>query len=204
MVTDRMLIKIVRAYYEAGLTQQEIADKYGLSRIKVSRMLAKALRDKIVQIKINVPARKYSELEHMLEIKYGLKDLLIVDCKTDDPEEVITSVGMAAADYLSTILQGNEIIGLTWGRTLLKMVDALSPDNLPDLQVVQMLGGLGEPEAEFHGADLTRRFAQNFTTRPRLIHAPGIVRSKELHSELIHDIQVKSTLELRLRQILPW
>ena len=196
MVTDRMLIKIVRAYYEAGLTQQEIADKYGLSRIKVSRMLAKALRDKIVQIKINVPARKYSELEHMLEIKYGLKDLLIVDCKTDDPEEVITSVGMAAADYLSTILQGNEIIGLTWGRTLLKMVDALSPDNLPDLQVVQMLGGLGEPEAEFHGADLTRRFAQNFTTRPRLIHAPGIVRSKELHSELIHDIQVKSTLEL--------
>lgn len=196
MVTDKMLIKIVRAYYEAGLTQQEIADKYGLSRIKVSRLLAKALRERIVQIKINIPLRKYANLEHHVEVKYGLKDVLIVECKTDHPDELIKSIGIAAADYLNSILQGNEIIGLSWGQTLLKMVDALSPDNLPGLQVVQMLGGLGEPETEFHGADLTRRMAQNFGTRPRLIHAPGIVKSKEICRELTHDIQVRSTLEL--------
>jgi DNA-binding transcriptional regulator LsrR (DeoR family) len=196
MVTDRMLIKIVRAYYEAGLTQQEIADKYGLSRIKVSRLLAKALRERVVQIKINAPIRKYAALEQHLELKYGLKDVLVVECKTDHPDEIIKSVGIAAADYLNTILQGNEIIGLSWGQTLLKMVDALSPYRLPDLQVVQMLGGLGEPEAAFHGADLTLRMAQNFSTKPRLIHAPGIVRTKEICRELIHDIQVRSTLEL--------
>ena len=59
-----------------------------------------------------------------------------------------------------------------------------------------MLGGLGEPEAGYHGADLTRRLAEKLSTKPRLIHAPGIVRSKELCRELINDIQVRDTLEL--------
>ena len=74
MEQDRIVYKIARAYYENGLTQQEIADKYGISRIKVSRMLAKALRDRIVQIKITAPADQYTELEQQLEKKYGLKD----------------------------------------------------------------------------------------------------------------------------------
>ena len=196
MNQERTLYKIARAYYKDGLTQQEIGNKYGISRMKVSRMLARALQDKIVQIKITAPSDKYPDLEHHLEVKYGLKEVVIVNIKNDDPNEQIVSIGRAAAEYLNTSLQGNEIIGLTWGRALLSMVNALISDNFPELQVVQMLGGLGEPEAEFHGADLTRRMAQNFSTRPRLIHAPGIVQSRDLCRELINDIQVKSTLQL--------
>lgn len=59
-----------------------------------------------------------------------------------------------------------------------------------------MLGGLGEPHAEFHGADLTRRMAQSFGTRPWLIQSPGIVKNKEICDELKNDIQVKDTLKM--------
>jgi len=196
---ERTIYKIVRAYYEDGLTQQEIANKYAISRMKVSRMLANALKDKVVQIRINTPSSKYPDLEHQIEEKYGLKEVVIADTKSDDQSELITSIGSTAAGYLNANLQGNEIISLTWGRTLLCMVNSLSTDNLPELRVVQMLGGLGEPEAGFHGADLTRRMAQNFSTKPRLIHAPGIVRSRELCKELINDIQVRNTLKLAAR-----
>ena len=189
----------MRAYYKDGLTQQEIGNKYGISRMKVSRMIASALHDKIVQININIPADKYPDLEHQLENKYGLKEVVITDTKTADQNELIALIGRAAAQYLNASLQGNEIISLTWGRTLLSTVNSLNTDNFPKLQVVQMLGGLGAPEAAFHGADLTRRMAQNFSTKPRLIHAPGIVRSRELCQELINDIQVRSTLQLAAR-----
>ncbi len=199
MTDDRIIYKVVRAYYEDGLTQQEIGNKYGISRIKVSRMVTRALEEKIVQIKINVPAGKYHDLEHTLEEKYGINEVVVVDTETDEQDEVIASIGRAAAGYLSANLQGNEIIGLTWGRALLNLVNALNVDHFPKLQVVQMLGGLGEPEAGYHGADLTRRLAEKLSTKPRLIHAPGIVRSKDLCRELIEDIQVRNTLQLAAR-----
>ncbi len=199
MSHERIIYKVVRAYYEDGLTQQEIGSKYGISRIKVSRMLSRALEDKIVQIKINTPTDKYHNLEHKLESKYGIKEVVVVDTGTDEQDEVFASVGGAAAGYLIANLQGNEIIGLTWGRTLLNLVNALGVDHFPELQVVQMLGGLGEPEAGYHGADLTRRMAEKLSTKPRLIHAPGIVRSRDLCRELINDIQVSNTLQLAAR-----
>lgn len=199
MSLQRIIYKVVRAYYEDGLTQQEIGNKYGLSRIKVSRMLSKALEDKIVQIKINAPTEKYHNLEHQLEAKYGIREVVVVDTGTDDQAEVIASIGRAAAGYLNANLQGNEIIGLTWGRALLNLVNALNVDHFPELQVVQMLGGLGEPEAGQHGADLTRRLAEKLSTKPRLIHAPGIVRSRDLCRELIDDLQVSNTLQLAAR-----
>ena len=196
MTYNRVIYKVVRAYYEDGLTQQEIGNKFGISRIKVSRMLSKALEDKIVQIKINAPAGKYHDLENILEDKFKIREVVVVDTETGDQDEVIASIGRGAAGYLNANLQGDEIIGLTWGRTLLNLVNALSTDHFPELRVVQMLGGLGDPEAGYHGADLTRRMAEKLSTKPRLIHAPGIVRSEDLCRELIRDLQVRDTLKL--------
>jgi DNA-binding transcriptional regulator LsrR (DeoR family) len=52
MMTDlerkRLLYKIARAYYDDSLTQQQIADRFGLSRVKVSRLLREAREDKII------------------------------------------------------------------------------------------------------------------------------------------------------------
>jgi len=194
-----MIYKVAQAYYEDGMTQQEIADRYGISRIKVSRLLAKALQEKTVQIRITPPEDHFTGLERQLEISYGLKEAVVVEGKPGKQEALMESLGRGAAGYLLSILQGHEVVGLTWGRALLSMVNAMENLLLPDLQVVQMLGGLGEPEAEFHGTDLTRRMAQLFSTRPRLIHAPGIVRSDTLCRELMSDIQVKSTLDVAAR-----
>ena len=196
MNLTRIIYKIALAYYEDGLTQQEIAYKYGMSRIKVSRMLARAIQEKIVQINITPPENHYSDLERQLEKSYGLKESVIVEGYAENREELINSMGRAAAGYLHSIIQGHEVMGLTWGRALLSTINALKSVSFPKLQVVQMLGGLGEPEAEYHGADLTRRMAQLFSTKPRLIHAPGIVKSSDLCQELMNDLQVKNTLDL--------
>lgn len=196
MIQHRILYKIAKAYYEKRLTQQEIANRYGLSRMKVSRLLAKAVNEKIVQIRIITPNDQFTDLEHQLEEKYGMKEVVITNIKTNNEKDLFQEIGRTSAEYLISILQGNEIICLTWGRTLLNLINNLSAQEYPGLKVAQMLGGLGEPEAEFHGTDLARRMAQIFTTRPRLIHAPGILKNKKLCDELKEDIQVKNTLLL--------
>ena len=40
MTDITLLYKIAKAYYEDGLTQDQIGKRFGLSRIKVSRLLA--------------------------------------------------------------------------------------------------------------------------------------------------------------------
>jgi DNA-binding transcriptional regulator LsrR (DeoR family) len=103
---------------------------------------------------------------------------------------------MAAAAYLARSLSDQQVLDLSWGTTLLAVVDALASQSLPDLRVVQMLGGLGRLESETYGADLTMRMAQTLGARMRLLPSPGIVASKLVRDALLQDINIAETLAL--------
>lgn len=190
---NKLIYKVLHNYYEHGLTQQGIAVKYGISRIKVSRMISKALTDKVVQIKINIPDDPASGLEHQLEAKFGLKEAIVLSVS---PKSILDDLGEAVANYLSLRIQGNESIGITWGRSILAAVNALAAMEHPDLKIVQMLGGLGDPDSDTHGTDLAIRIAQQFKAKARLLNSPGIVKTKELRDALMANIQVSETLKL--------
>ncbi len=195
MSQSSLIYKVCRAYYEKGLTQQVIADRYGVSRIKVSRLLAKAQKEKIVQINIVVPKDHFVELENKLEDKYGLDEVIIIEKKKNNPSGWIHDIGRVGAEYINSIINGKETIALSWGRTLLSVIDNLPSASFPDLKVVQMLGGIGEPQSEYHGVDLARRFADSFGTRPTLIQSPGIVKNKFVCDELKSDLQIREALQ---------
>jgi DNA-binding transcriptional regulator LsrR (DeoR family) len=197
--SKRLLYKIAKAYYDDGLTQQQIGAKLGLSRVRVSRLLRTARDEKIVQIFISPPQETNAELERQLEEVYGLKEALVVTCSAPERRTIIAELGMVAASNLTRGLQGNEVIALSWGTSVLSVVNALSPMDLPDIRVVQLLGGLGELEAQTHGAELAQRMAQALGARSRLLHAPGIVKDKAVRDALATDPQVSDTLALAER-----
>jgi DNA-binding transcriptional regulator LsrR (DeoR family) len=193
----RLLYRIAQAYYVDRLTQQQIAKRFGISRPKVSRLLHKARDEKIVNITLVPPPSGLADLERELERRYGLEEAVIVS--VNDPQDLIAvarELGPAAAECLVRRLQGDEVLTLSWGTTLLAIVDSLPAKNWPEMRVVQMLGGLGRPEAETHGTDLARRMAEAFGTRPRLMPAPGIVASKLVRDALVADPQISDTLSL--------
>ncbi len=192
----RLLYKIAKAYYDDGLTQQQISERLGLSRVRVSRLLRAARDERIVQITIAPPQESNTEIERRLEEAYGLKEALVVTCSGDDTAAIVSQLGPVAATCLTRCLQGGEVVALSWGTAVLSVVNALPPKDLPNVRVVQFLGGLGELEAETHGAELARRMAQALGAKPRLIHAPGIVKDKVVRDALVMDPQVTDTLEL--------
>ena len=203
MTTDsehrKFLYKIAQAYYEDVLPQREIAKRFGISRIKVSRLLQQARDEKIVQITIVPPVDSNADIERALEKRYGLLEVVIVTPPSYDQASVVSALGPAAADNLVRCLEGNEIVGLSWGTTLHAVIEALPVMNWPELTVVQVLGGLGRPEAEVHGTDLARRMAQSFNSKLRLIPAPGVVKSKMVRDALLEDPQIADTLSLAAR-----
>jgi DNA-binding transcriptional regulator LsrR (DeoR family) len=188
---DQLLYKIARAYYADDQTQQLIADRFGISRVKVCRMLKQARDEGMVSISIRGPSGGTADLERRLEERYDIQEALVVDT-SEDPN----AAGVAAAAYFSRIVHDGLTVTLSWGASLLSFVNALEPLTDADVRVVQMLGGLGDAGADVHGADLARRMAQRLGSRPRLLQAPGIVTTKAVRSALMADQQIAETLDL--------
>ncbi len=75
----RVLHKVAKAYYEDALTQEQIGRRFGLSRIRVSRLLSQARNERIVRISIVAPDDGRVDLERAVEARFGLDEALIAD-----------------------------------------------------------------------------------------------------------------------------
>lgn len=193
---DRLLYRIACAYYESNLTQAEIADRFGVSRIKVSRLLTKAREEGVVRISVVPPPMNNAELEQELESAYGLDEAIVVNADAPDYVGIVAAIGRAAAEYVLRVIEDGKTLGLTWGNSILAAVNSLPMRSLQNVRAVQLLGGLGELEAEIHGAELIRRTAERLGCKPRIMHAPGIVATPSVRDALVADPQVADTLEL--------
>lgn len=195
--TTRLLTKIAHAFYEDGLSQKQIGVRFGLSRIKVSRMLKQARELKVVQIIISSDNKPNERLEKDLEVQFGIDEAIVVSSEEDhDEKATLRALGAAAAECLVRSIQGDEIVAVTWGRTVLAVVDSLPAENWPNVRVLQSLGALSQPDSKINAVDLARRIAQAFGAKPLLLSSPGIVESRTVRESLLHDPQIGNTLSL--------
>ncbi|GAB4488001.1 MAG: hypothetical protein Fur0016_05000 [Anaerolineales bacterium] len=161
----RLLVKVSKLYYEDGLSQEEILARLNLSRSKISRLLQQAREAGIIQISVLTPKHLFSDLETRLERQFGLQEALVVESHTEDsPENIQRGLGIAAAGYLERSLNGFNTLGISWGATLNSMVAAVRPLTGFSGKVLQIIGGLGRPEAEVHAAGCKAGTALNPAT----------------------------------------
>lgn len=194
----RLLVRVARLYHESGLRQPEIADRLQISQAKVSRLLKQAIDEGIVRITITTPLGVHAALEDQLEEKYGLQEVVVADTTETDERALMRDLGAAAAFHLESTIKPGDIIGISsWSATLLAMVNAMRPvRTVRDITVVQILGGVGDPSAEVHATELTRRLAGLVRGTPVLLPVPGIVGSAEARGVLEHDEYVSRVLQL--------
>lgn len=183
----RLMTKVARLYHEQALTQSQIATQLHLSQATVSRLLRRAQEAQIIRITISVPQGAFPELEERVQARYNLRDVVVVDCA--DPENPNREIGAAAAYYVETTLDAGELIGISsWSGTLLAMVDAMNGvARRTDAQVVQILGGVGNPNAEVHAVRLTGRLAALVNGTAKYLPVPGVVGSAESVRVLLDD-----------------
>src|SRR3954462_167779 len=65
-------------YYVGGMTQQDIADRLGLTRLRVNRIVGQARADGTVRIDIRMPLASCVALEERLRARYDLKHVTVV------------------------------------------------------------------------------------------------------------------------------
>ena len=200
MKRDReFLIELATMYYEKGLSQQEIARHYSLSRPSVSGLLKQCRADGIVEIRIASSSSSLaSALEERLRSRFSLQNCAVTP-RTSSETDLPEAVGKRSAELISTLLKDNLTVGLSWGRSLFHTVEHLQPALFADILAVQMVGGLGAHSVESDGYALVRRFAAKLNTAVRVIQAPIIVGSDELKEMLIREPAIRETLAVLSR-----
>ena len=179
--------KVADLYYMRDMTQQEIAERLGISRPTVCRLLQRSRAEGIVRIDVIAPDGAHHQIERELEERFSLREAIVVTAQG--------AVGRAAAEYLDRILKGGEKIGVSWGTTLRAVVDSLRPRPLGPT-VVPLVGGVGQITPGIHANDLAHGIAEAFGGEVHLLHAPAVVASARVRRAMASDEGIARSLAL--------
>lgn len=195
----RLLYKIALDYYLNDMTQQEIAERFGLSRIKVSRLLRQAREENIVAITLNAPANLRADLETTLERQYGLEEVIVVTTEQTTQQALTDDLATAAVKCLMRRLTDDAVVGVAMGKTMMSVVHVLPARAFPNVKIVQMNGSLGQVVTLDQSAELARQMASKLSAELHLLHAPGIAASKQAATIFKKDPLISATLSLAAR-----
>lgn len=130
-------------YYVAGNTQDEIARKLGVSRQSAQRLVAMAVSEKLVKVRLDHPIGRCMDLAGALKETFNLQYCEVVPSDPDAPN-LTTGVAIAAAAELERELKTSEerIIALGTGRALKATVEQLPRMSCPQHRIVSRLGNM--------------------------------------------------------------
>ncbi len=179
---EQLRTRVAWLYYIEGLTQEQVAGKLGLSRLKVLRTLAACREEGVVQVRINSRLAGCVELERKLEKTFGLAEAVVVPSPGDEAD-LAQIIGYSTGVYLSENLGDGMTVGVGWGRTLQASLRAIASRSLNDLTIVSLLGGLTHATA-VSPSEFAWRFADIFDAECYFVAAPVYTRDEATRDSL--------------------
>ncbi len=180
-----ILAEVARAYYEQDLTQEQIAQEFGVSRSQVSRYLTEARTLGVVQIRIVAPEARDRRLEALLKKRFPhLQHVVVASVFSTRDSSIRMAVARAGARLVETLVGANSVVCFGAGRTLAHLVQLLSPVNLHGVSVVQAMGNAGHQGLEIDYNAIAQAAAAAFGGRAYQINAPAILGKGASSAEL--------------------
>lgn len=190
-----LLTEISVAYYQDGATQEEISKRFGLSRVKIGRLLKRARDQGIVEIKVKYHPVFGAKLEEQLKERFGLKRALIALDQPTENEQRALLAGVVST-YLSTTLKDGMVVSVGQGRNVSAVSEHTGIVNPKKCTFVSSIGGI-HPRGGILNADhISRRFAKTFDGVSETLYAPAYIRNPELRSALLEDETVQQTMDI--------
>lgn len=192
------LYQAARLYYVERLTQAEVAAQLGLSRSRISRLLQEAWEAGLVSVTLAYPEPPAAEeAACSLKARYGLTYVRVtgVDGAGESPA-VRRRIGQAAAGALPELLREGQVVGLSWGRTLFEMVQALEGASPLPLTAVPLLGAVGSADPRYQASFLAFHLARALGGLALPLHAPAYADTPEAAATLFSQPSVARVTHL--------
>lgn len=188
-IADALAGQIARLFFDRQLSKIEIANRLGISRFRVARLLEKALADGIVRIEFRDAPASDRDLGLALERRFRI-DRCIVAADSDDPQGAAAQL---AAELIDGVLESRQSIGVAWGSTVARVVAAMPPRADRSIDVVQLAGSSAAMGVGTAPGDATRLLAERLGGRAHALHAPTFVESRGLRMALAREPEIAET-----------
>src|SRR5579862_4887304 len=110
--------RVARQFYLEGISKVDIADRLGISRFRVARLLDSARESGMVRIEIGLPGGSLDAgLSAELCAAFGLKHAFVFNFAEED-ETLRRRLGEAAGQVLMDLITPGDVLGMSWSRAL--------------------------------------------------------------------------------------
>ena len=181
---ELLMIKTAWYYYLENMTQQNISELLGITRVRVIKLLEKARQSGIIQFRIREESADRMQIEQSIAKDYGLKDVFVVPAIPGaDVEETNETIAKAAAMYISGRLGEDGLINIGYGDTQSRILNNLATMRERPISFVSLTGGVNNylPNAR----------SNIFNAKLYLIPTPLLASSKEMGAAMRQEDSVK-------------
>lgn len=182
-----LMFKIAYYYYFEEMTQQGIADKLSITRIRVIKLLEKARQTGIIQFRLRKNPEFHIQYEQELIKKYNLKDAFIVPAPTSF-EKTNANVAKAASLYINDRIKHHDLINIGYGDTSKHLLNNLATMAEKPLTCISLTGGVS-----YYLPD-TR--SNVFNANLHLIPAPLLASSIEMAQAIRNEASVNEIFHM--------
>jgi DNA-binding transcriptional regulator LsrR (DeoR family) len=192
-IRPELVARICWYHFHDGQTQQQVAERVGLSRATINKVINDARRQGIVRISIESPATPCAELEARLREKFALRGAVVVPSPADE-DNVRHIVGIATGEYISKVLRQDDILALGWGGTVYAAAQSLSPRKNSGISVVSLSGGLPR-SAIINPYDNAASFAKILDAQCYYMTAPMYADDETTKKALMRSSAIRTVVD---------
>jgi DNA-binding transcriptional regulator LsrR (DeoR family) len=188
------MTEIAALYYADQVTQEELSQRFGMSRAKIGRLLKRAREEGIVEIRVRPHPGVAVEIEQEFIRRFGIDRLILA---ADHRDLDIQRSGLAAlvAAHLNRLLRDGMIVAVGMGRNVGAVADGIVSPNQRSVTFVSAIGGSLRAGEIMNPDHICRRLAARFGGESETLYAPALVENTTVRAVLMQNETVRQTLD---------
>ena len=184
---ESLMVKAAWFYYFENMTQQAIADRLSISRMRVIKLLEAARQNGIIQFRLRSDGVGMAEQSRALMEKYHLKDVFLIP-SAEEEATTNESIASAGAMYIADRLGDNACINVGYGDTLSRTLNHLATMVETPVTCISLTGGVSPY--------LPNTRSNIFNARLFLMPAPLLASSPEMASAMRSESSVSEIFDM--------
>ena len=185
---ESLMVKAAWYYYFENMTQQAIADRLSISRMRVIKLLENARQTGVIQFRLRSDGVGVMEQSQQLMDKYRLKDVFLIPEASSGETHPNESIARAGAMYIADRLGENACISVGYGDTLSRTINHLATMVQTPVTCISLTGGVSNY--------LPNTRSNVFNAKLYLMPAPLLASSAEMASAMREENSVSEIIRM--------
>lgn len=193
-----LVVRAAELYWVRDMTVEAVGRELAVSRSTVSRLLAQARTEGVVEFVVHPDPDSPRMRAQALDERYRVRTV-VADVPSGSSDEVrYQAVGREAAGVLAGLVEPGCTLDVTWGATIEAVSAQLRDRDIADMRVVQMHGsGNVASLGRNYGTGILDRFGAAFGADVTMFPVPAVFDSAATRRLMWEERSIRRVLDLR-------